>query len=399
MEEPSLGLLTGIKVLDLSRVLAGPYITMCLGDLGADVIKIENPGTGDETRGWGPPFAGKDSAYFLAINRNKRSVTVNLKRKEGRDIVYALVKEADVVIENFKAQTRTKLGMDYDTLTRYNPSLIMLSISAFGDKGPYKDRPGYDLLAQAMGGLMSLTGEEGGPPVKAGFPVADLATGVFGLSGVLSALFHRAQTGEGLHVNTSLYESQLAFHINWAMNYFLTGVVPHRMGSQHPNLAPYQAFSSSDGYFVVACGNDELFRKLCQVIGEEDLSVDERFTTNAQRVIHRTELAQELNRVFSSRTTQDWCRDLDRAGVPSGPIATLEDIYHDPHTEALGIVQTVEHPEAGPLPQIGFPVPFSQDEAVIHRAPPLLGADTDDVLRTLGYRPHEIENLRKSGVL
>ena len=394
-----MGLLTGIKVLDLSRVLAGPYITMCLGDLGADVIKIENPGSGDETRGWGPPFAGEDSAYFLAINRNKRSVTVNLKRPEGRDIVYALVKECDVVVENFKAETRMRLGMDYETLTRYNPSLIMLSVSAFGDKGPYKDRPGYDLLAQAMGGLMSLTGEEDGPPVKAGFPVADLATGMFGLSGVLSALFHRAQTGEGMHVSTSLYESQLAFHINWAMNYFLTGVIPHRMGSQHPNLAPYQAFSSSDGYLVVACGNDNLFRKLCRVIGREDLGSDTRFTTNAQRVSHRVELAQELDRAFSSRTTQEWCADLDQAGVPSGPIATLQDIYQDPHTQALGIVQEVEHPKAGKLPQIGFPVHFSAGETAIQGAPPLLGADTDHVLMNLGYQPEEIENLRKSGVL
>lgn len=372
---------------------------MSLGDLGAEVIKIENPGTGDETRGWGPPFAGMDSAYYLAINRNKRSVTVNLKTEEGRAIIYRLVKDADVVVENFRTETRKRLGVDYETLTQHNSSLIMLSIGAFGEKGPYRHRPGYDLLAQAMGGLMSLTGEEDGPPVKAGFPVADLGTGMFGLAGVLSALYHRARTGEGMYLTTSLYESQLSFHINWAMNYFLSGSVPRRMGSAHPNLAPYQAYPSADGYLVIACGNNGLFRKLCAVLGLDELAEDPRFVDNAQRVTHRKELDNLLSTAFRERTTADWGVRLEEAGVPFGPIATLEDIYADPQTEALGIVQTVPHPVAGDLPQVRFPVHFDHEDATVRSAPPVLGQHTDQVLKELGYSRGDIENFRRSGAI
>lgn len=395
-----MGMLTGMKVLDLSRILAGPYITMSLGDLGAEIIKIENPHVGDDTRHWGPPFIGDDSTYYLATNRNKRSVTVNLKHEEGRRLIYEMVKGADVVVENFRTETRDKFGMDYETLKQHNPSLIMLHISAFGEKGPYQHRPGYDLLAQAMGGLMSLTGQPEGPPVKAGFAFADLGAAMFGLSGILAALVHRERTGEGMYLATSLYESQLAYHINWAMNYFVSKEDPKPLGSAHPNLAPYQAYPAADGYFVVACGNDGLWKKLCHSIGRTELIDDERFGTNASRVMHREELEQELIPTFQQRTIEEWCNALEEAGVPSGPICTLSDIYEaNEQTEALGIVQSIQHPVAGLLRQIAFPVNFSSEPAQIQCAPPLLGQHTSDVLGEMGYDSSNIERLRNEGVI
>lgn len=393
-------MLDGIKVLDLSRILAGPYITMSLGDLGAQIIKIENPEHGDDTRQWGPPFVGEDSTYYLAINRNKRSVTVNLKHEEGRNLIYQMVKDADVVVENFRATTREKLRLDYETLRQYNPKLVMLHISAFGEVGPYQHRPGYDLLAQAMGGLMSLTGEDGRPPVKAGFAFADLGAAMFGLSGILAALVRRERTGEGAYLSTSLYQSQLAYHINWAMNYFVTGENPGPMGSAHPNLAPYQAYTASDGHFIIACGNDNLFGKLCNLIGQPELAMDDRFRSNALRVTHRLELEQILNEIFKGGTVTHWCEALEQAGVPSGPILTLADIYQgNAQTDALGMVQTVPHPVAGELKQIAFPVDFVDNPAKITSAPPLLGEHTVAVLEEMGYTEADIARLRREGVV
>jgi crotonobetainyl-CoA:carnitine CoA-transferase CaiB-like acyl-CoA transferase len=394
------GILSGIQVLDLSRILAGPYITMCLGDLGADVIKVEEPDKGDDTRHWGPPFYGTDSTYYLAINRNKRSITVNLKHPEGRRLIYRLAEKADVVVENFRVETRDRLGLDYETLRQYNPSLVMLHISAFGETGPARHRPGYDILAQAMGGVMSLTGEPDGPPLKAGYAVADLGAAMFGLAGILGALVHRERTGEGQYITTSLYETQLAFHIQWALNYFATGEVPRAMGSAHPSLAPYQAFPAADGYVVIAVGNDSLWHKLCDALGAPRLKEDPRFQTNALRVTNRKDLEQELVSLLQKETVAHWCGVLDQAGVPAGPIWTLADIYNrNELTESLGIVQTIRHPVAGMLKQIGFPVHYSREPAAIQLHPPLLGEHTDAILQELGYDSREILRMREDGVI
>ncbi|MDQ0189920.1 CoA transferase [Alicyclobacillus cycloheptanicus] len=395
-----MAILSTIRVLDLSRILSGPYITMCLGDMGADVIKIEQPGKGDDTRHWGPPFYGEDSTYYLAINRNKRSVTLDLKQAEGRRVLEQLVSSADVVVENFRNDTRDRLCLDYDSLRQLNPSLIMLHISAFGEAGPDRNKPGYDVLAQAMGGVMSLTGDEDGPPMKAGFAVADLGAAMFGLAGILGALFHRSQTGQGQYLTTSLYESQLAFHINWATNYFATGEVPRRIGSAHPNLAPYQPFATSDGNIVLAVGNDALWQKLCSVLSRPDLADDSRFKTNADRVRNQKELGAILSDIFRERSTQYWCGLLDKAGVPAGPIWNLEDIYvNNPQTEALEMVQEVMHPVAGRLKQIRFPVNFSKEAARIQTPPPLLGEHTEEVLTELGFSDTKIHELRVKGVI
>lgn len=395
-----MGMLTGIKVLDLSRILSGPYITMSLGDLGAEVIKVEEPGKGDDTRRWGPPFIGQDSTYYLAVNRNKQSIAVDLKHPEGRALVYEMAKQADIVVENFRAQTRDRLGLDYESLKAQNPSLIVLHISAFGESGPDTNRPGYDILAQASAGLMSLTGEPDGPPAKAGFAMADLGAAMFGLSGILAALVHRERTGEGQYIATSLYETQLAFHVNWAMNYFATGETPKPMGSAHPNLAPYQAYEAADGYFVIACGNDTLWGRICDVIGKPEWKDDPRYCTNATRVENRLELERELTDVLRTESVSHWVDSFDRVGAPSGRIMNLHDIYTDnEQTDALGIVQTVEHPVAGVLRQIAFPVHFSTESAAIYSAPPLLGQHTDEVLKNFGMSASEIQILKEKRVI
>lgn len=395
-----MGMLSGIKVLDLSRILSGPYITMCLGDMGAEVVKVEQPGQGDDTRTWGPPFYGSDSTYYLAINRNKKSLTLDLKHPKGKQILQKLLKEADVVVENFRNDARDRLGLQYQQLKEQNPSLIVLHISAFGETGPAQHRPGYDVLAQAMGGIMSLTGEKGGPPLKAGYAIADLSVAMFGLSGILGALFHRSRTGEGQYISTSLYESQLALHINWATNYFATGRVPEPQGSAHPNLAPYQAFPTADGHIVIAVGNDSLWRKMCQALALPELAKDARFATNADRVVHRDELVDILSERFKQRSTNDWWPLLDEAGVPAGPIWTLADIYNgNEQTEALDMVQTIQHPVAGALKQVRFPVNFSTEPAEIQSPPPLLGEHTEQVLNSLGFSVQEIESLRTDGVV
>ncbi|MCL6452629.1 MAG: CoA transferase [Alicyclobacillus sp.] len=395
-----MGILSGIRVLDLSRILSGPYITMSLGDMGADVVKVEEPGRGDDTRHWGPPFIGQDSTYFLAINRNKRSIAVNLKDPEGQRIVYDLARHADVVVENFRASTRDRLGLDYPTLRQVNPRLVVLHISAFGETGPYADKPGYDLLAQASGGLMSLTGEPDGPPVKAGFAMADLGAAMFGLTGILAALFHRERTGEGQYLTTSLYETQLAFHINWAGNYFATGETPRAMGSAHPNLAPYQAYRAADGHLVIACGNDALWQRLCDAFGRPEWKSDPRYVTNAARVQHRLELEHDLEAQLSTQPVAHWVAALEDVGVPAGPILNLADIYGGhPQTEALGMVQTVDHPVAGPLQQVAFPVHFAATPARMTLPPPLVGEHTDAILRELGRTDEEIAQLRDHGVV
>ncbi|MDE2571968.1 MAG: CoA transferase [bacterium] len=376
-----MGLLTGVRVVDFSRILSGPYLTMSLGDLGADVVKIEQPVLGDDTRHWGPPFYGQDSTYYLAINRNKRSIAIDLRAPAGRDLALRLVRCADIVVENFRRGGMERLGLGYEALRAVKPDLVMLRISAFGETGPDRDLPGYDLLAQAMGGIMGLTGHPGEAPVKAGVAVADLAAALFGLSAVLAALIHRDRTGEGQYITTSLFETQLALHINWAQNYFANGREPKPLGSAHPNLAPYQAFAATDGYFVLAVGNDALFRKCAQALGRSELAGEQRFASNAARVENREALAAILGEIFATGSRERWCAAMHRAGVPAGPIQSIAQIYASAQVEALGQVQTVSHPVAGDLPQVGFPAQLSGRQPEIRRHPPLRGEHTREIAR------------------
>jgi crotonobetainyl-CoA:carnitine CoA-transferase CaiB-like acyl-CoA transferase len=384
VSEGKAGVLDGIRVIDLSRILAGPFCAMTLGDLGADVIKVEQPGSGDDTRMMGPPSYGGDSAYFMGMNRNKRSIEIDLASESGRVTVLDLVRGADIVIENFLDGGIEKLGLGYDVLRAVNPRIIMLRISAFGTTGPLRAKPGYDLLAQAMTGLMKVTGEAGGPPLRAGFSIADLSTGLYGVIGLLAALYERDRTGEGQYVATSLYETQLTLHMHWAYNYFADGVDPVPLGTAHPNLAPYQAFAVTDGHIVVAVANDGQFRRLARVLDHPEWNDDPRFASNRARVEHRAELVAMLAAIFAGRSRADWTAFLSERGVAAGPVVGIAEVYAHPQTAALGAVRTVKHPTAGKLRQIAFPVAL-EPAATIRRPPPRLGEHTAEIRRELGY--------------
>jgi crotonobetainyl-CoA:carnitine CoA-transferase CaiB-like acyl-CoA transferase len=393
MTAPGAKPLEDIRVVDLSKILAGPYVTMSLADLGADVVKVEHPDGGDPTRRWGPPFNGPDAAYYLAANRNKRSVTLDLKSAEGQQAAHRLIAEADVVVENFRPGSTLQEVFRYDRLSAAYPRLVVLHISAFGETGPLRSEPGYDMVAQAAAGLMSLTGEPDGPPVKAGYAMGDLGAALFGTIGIVSALVERARTGVGQYLTTSLYESQLALHVNWATSYFATGEAPHRLGSGHPSLVPYQAYPAADGHFVIAVGNDALWRRLCDLIGRPDLAADHRFHTNRDRVTHRTELNSELEKTLRADTVENWCAALRAGGIPVTPIRSLDEVYGSEQTAALGMVQTVEHPVVGSLEQVGFPVNFNGVRPTPRSAPPTLGQHNHEMLSALGYGDEDIQRL------
>lgn len=390
--------LEDLLVVDLTRALAGPYCTMMLADLGARVIKVESPEGGDDTRGWGPPFLEGESAYFLSVNRNKESVALNLKHPRGVEVLHRLLERADVLVENFRPGVMERLGLDYPRLRDRYPRLVYCSISGFGQSGPYREKPAYDLILQGMGGLMGITGEEGGPPVKVGVAVADICAGMFAAFGILAALRVRDRTGQGQWVDAALLDGQVAWLTYAAANYFATGQNPPRMGSAHPNLCPYQAFRTQDGYLNVAVGSEAIWRRFCDVV-DPQLAEDPRFRTNADRVRHRAELIPLLEARFRHRTTREWTQILDAAGVPNGPLYTVGEVFEDPQTLHRQMRVEVEHPRAGRITVTGVPVKFSQTPGSVRMPPPLLGQHTRAVLRELGYTEEEAETLHRQGAV
>jgi formyl-CoA transferase/CoA:oxalate CoA-transferase len=390
--------LEGIRVLDFTRVMSGPFATMLLGDLGADVIKIEPPG-GDDTRGWGPPWIGGDSAYFMSANRNKRSIIIDLKKLEGKEVVKKLVEKADVVVENFRPGVAEQLGIGYDHLSKINPRIIYCSISGFGQSGPYRDKPGYDLVALAMSGLMSITGEPNRPPVKFGVPIADLTTALFAALSIVSALYWREKTGKGQYIDMALLDAQVLLLSHQAFNYFAAGEEPRRMGSAHPNIVPYQAFETSDGYIIVTVGSEKLWEQFCKAIGRPDLIENPKFKTNADRVINREELIEELERVFKSKPTRFWIEELERARVPVAPILTVGQVLSDEHVRYRGMVLEIEHPEAGVIKMLGTPFKMSETPGMVRSPPPTKGQHTFEILRELGFDYEEIIELKSKHVV
>ncbi|MGB8873159.1 MAG: CaiB/BaiF CoA-transferase family protein, partial [Desulfobaccales bacterium] len=390
-----------IKVLDLSRVLAGPYCSMMLGDLGAEVIKVELPQAGDDTRHWGPPEAGGEAAYYLCLNRNKRSLTVNMKTAPGREIIRKLALRSDVLIENYKVGTLQKMGLGYQDLRRENPRLIYCSITGFGQNGPYKDKPGYDFMIQGMGGIMSFTGEPDGPPMKVGVAIVDITAGLFATSAILAALRHRDLTGEGQYLDIALLDATLAWLANVGSNYLVSGELPRRYGNGHPNIVPYEPFQAADGvYFALAVGNDRQWRDFCSLAGLEPLAQDPRFATNPQRVLNREELIPIIAAKMLEKTSGEWLQQLDHLKIPCGPINTLDKVFADPQVKEREMVVEVPHPTAGMVKLVASPMKFSRTPCQIQRHPPLLGEHTAEVLCTLlGYTQEEIDALRQEGVV
>jgi glutaryl-CoA transferase len=399
--------LNNIRILDITRALAGPYCTMMLGDLGADVIKVERPGSGDETRGWGPPFVGKpygpypgESAYFIAANRNKRSVTVNIQSTEGKELIRQLAGISDVLVENYRTGDLDRLGLGYPDLNHLYPKLVYCSISGYGRTGPYAERPGYDAILQAEGGMMSITGPIDGPPSRAGIPIIDITSGMFASTAILAALRARDITGEGQLVDISLFDSHIALLTNVASNYLVGGKPPRRLGNAHPNLVPYDAFSARDGWFVIGVANEKQWGVLCDVLARPDMKTDSRFATNRDRVTNRDVLVTELNQIFSGRDVNDWLADLAKAGLPCGHINSLPEVFAHPQAQAREMTLESEHASAGTVRLPGFPYKFSQTPAEIHRPPPLLGEHTKEVLTgLLGYSQEDVAALQDKGAI
>lgn len=390
--------LQNIRVLDLSRVLAGPYCTMVLGDLGAEIIKVEPP-EGDETRGWGPPFAEGESAYYLCVNRNKRSMVVNLKTDEGREILRELAMQSDVLVENFRPGTLKKFGLDFETLHELNPRLIYCSISGFGQTGPLRDMPGYDFMIQAMGGIMSVTGEPDGEPMKVGVAVADLFAGQNAVISILAALQARTFTGEGQYIDIALFDSELGWLANVASNFLISGKNPKRYGNAHANIVPYQSFQASDGWFVVAVGNDKQFEAFCKVIGKPELSADERFSTNSARVQNREILIPLLKPIFMQKTVSEWLA-LIGDQFPCGPINNFDQVFSMPHVKEREMLVQMEHPTIGALPLVGSPLKMGGTPVSYRLPPPLMGQHTKDILReSLGYSDEKVMALAKGGCI
>ena len=405
------GALSHIRVLDLSRVLAGPWAGQTLADLGAEVIKVERPGRGDDTRGWGPPFLRDvdgvettESAYFLSANRGKKSVTVDFTRERGQDLVRQLAAKCDVVLENFKVDSLVRYGLDYASLREINPRLVYCSITGFGQTGPERDRAGYDAIIQAMGGLMSVTGEPDGQPgagpQKVGVALVDVLTGLYATVAVQAALAYRERSGVGQHIDLALLDVQVACMANQAMNYLVSGVAPHRLGNAHPNIVPYQTFATEDGYLMLAVGNDDQFVRLCELAERSDLASDPRYATNAERVRNREALVALLGPIIRMRSTGAWVEDLERAGVPCGPIHSLDGTFAHPQVKHRGLRFEMPHEAAGTVPQVASPIRLSESPVAYERPPPMLGEHNADVFHELlGLDADEVAALHDEGIV
>lgn len=402
------GALVGIKVLDLSRILAGPWAGQMLADLGADVVKVERPKVGDDTRTWGPPFFESDveenadrvAAYFHSANRGKRSIAVDFTQPEGQQLVQQLVLQSDVVIENYKFGGLKKYGLDYDSLKAINPRLVYCSITGFGQTGPYKERAGYDFMIQAMGGLMSVTGEADGSPMKAGVALADILTGLYAANAIQAALLYRHRTGVGQHIDMALLDVQVAAMANQAMNFLATGNSPGRLGNSHPNIVPYQAFATKDDHFILAVGNDGQFKRFCEVGGCQHLSADERFATNQARVANRVELIPLIEAVLKTQTREWWLTELESVSVPCGPINNLQQVFDDEQVKDRGLQLSLAHPTLGNVPSVANPIRFSESPISYRGASPSLGVDTDEVLKTqLDMNDTALHELKEKGVI
>jgi len=405
-----MGALSHIRVLDLSRVLAAPFATQILGDLGAEIIKVEKPGEGDETRAFGPPFLKdvhgeqSDATYFLTANRNKKSVAIDFAKPEGADLIKRLARRAQVVVENFKTGTLKKYGLDYESLKKENPALIYCSLTGFGHTGPYKDKAGYDYLVQGMGGLMSITGQpDGSPgaePMKVGVAISDLVTGLYTANAIQAALIHQARMGEGQAIDMALFDCQAAALANQAMNYLAGGMVPTRLGNAHPNIVPYQVFATADGHLILAVANDGQFRRFCKASGLDHLSADPRYATNAQRVGQRAALVAQLKETFPKRTTSEWIAVLEEANVPCGPINTVDQVFSDPQAQARTLTIKMRHPSAGDLELAASPLRLEKTPPEYRLPPPLLGQHTAEVLsEVLGLGRKEIAALERAQVV
>ena len=400
-------LLGNIRIVDCTRALAGPYCTMMLGDFGADIIKIERPGSGDESRGWGPPFVGDpygnypgESAYFISTNRNKRSLTVNLKAPEGLEIIHRLVKVSDVFIENFRTGVLDKMGLGVKDLQDQNPQLIYCSISGYGRTGPYQERPGYDAIIQAEGGMMGITGPVEGPPSRVGVPIIDIASGMFASSAILAALLERGESGKGQHIDISLLDSQVALLANVASNYLISKQPPKRQGNAHPNITPYEAFFAKDKGFVVGAANQRQWEGLCDAIEHPELKNDPRFLTNQDRLKNRPELVEILNEIFSKKNAEAWLKLFRDDGLPCGPINTVPDVFSHPQVENRELIQETEHSTAGSIPLTGFPYKLSRTPAEIFHPPPTLGEHNQEILvDLLGYGQDQVEDFLENGVI
>jgi crotonobetainyl-CoA:carnitine CoA-transferase CaiB-like acyl-CoA transferase len=401
------GPLSHIRVLDLSRVLAGPWAGQNLADLGAEVIKVERPKVGDDSRAFGPPWVKdregretKDSAYFTSANRGKKSITVNISVPAGQEIVRELARASDVLIENYKFGDLARYGLGYDDLAKLNPRLIYCSVTGFGQTGPYRERPGYDFMIQGMGGMMSVTGDAQGAPMRAGVPVADIITGMYASIAVCAALAHRAESGKGQHLDLALLDSQIALLAYQNTNFFATGKPPARIGNLHPNIVPYQPFRTADGEVIIACGNDNLYRKFCEAAACPDLASDARFATNGKRVENRVALTRLLQGIFAKRTTREWLELLEAAGVPNGPINDVAQVFEEPQVRARGVRVDLPHPVAGMVPTVASPMRFSGTPLEHRLAPPVLGQHTEEILRErLGRSAAQIAALRAEGVI